>query len=91
MEVVQQAVRERPEGDLALEEPDAVRARLADGLARITTVNEIVLDSPYQELQNVDESVEQEAVEATTWGEGPWEEVGEDFTDEKIAELTSLN
>ena len=91
MEVVQQAVRERPEGDLALEEPDAVRARLADGLARITTVNEIVLDSPYQELHNVDESVEQEAVEATTWGEGPWEEVGEDFTDEKIAELTSLN
>ncbi len=47
--------------------------------------------APDQELHNVDEGVEEEAVEATTWGEGPWEEVGEDFTDEKIAELTSLN
>ena len=55
MEVVQQAVRERPEGELALEEPEAVRARVDKGLARITTVNEIVLDSPYQVLQNVDE------------------------------------
>ena len=72
MEVVQQAVRERPEGELALEEPEAVRARVE----QVITVNELVLDSPYQELHNVDEGVEEEAVEATTWGEGPWEEVG---------------
>ena len=67
MEVEQQAVRERTEGgELPLEEPAAVRPRV-DAIS----VNEIVLDSANQELNNVDEDAEEEAAAATPWGEEP--------------------
>ena len=87
MEVEQQAVRERPEGgELPLEEPAAVRPRV-DAIS----VNEIVLDSAYQELNNVDEDAEEEAAAATPWGEEPGVGEDEDFTYEKHLELVSLN
>ena len=65
MEVEQQAVRERPVGgDLPLEEPATVRPRV-DAIS----VNEIVLDSACQELNNVDEDAEEDAAVAPPWGE----------------------
>ena len=87
MEADQQAVRERSEGEeLPLEKPAAVMPR-ADAIS----VNEIVLDSAYQELNNVDEDAEEEAAVATPWGEEPGVGEDEDFTNEKHLELVSLS